>query len=226
MVYSAWCPPKRSGEVAIKLRRPEFVEVTYWEPTYDSEGNETSRAQVSKLEWGKKYAVTAKLKNALEDEAVNFKVRCVHYGMVAEESAKVKDGEVEVVFNSNAIGTELLEDLRDGDKLVYKCEAATADGRASKTTEDMPVVFTGELTVSIDPSNIADDDVYRLEDMNGKKYSQEKKVSEGVLKDNTHITLPFDSIIPGITYQLVCIQEGGKDVPVLSDLSFKELLER
>ena len=76
--HCAWCPPIRSGNFTVRLKRPEIQELKAEAVTYDDAGNETGSEESDTAEYG---------------GTVNVRITGSKAGFSGEKAVKISGGE-------------------------------------------------------------------------------------------------------------------------------------
>jgi len=98
-VHSAWCPPKRSGDLTVEMKRPELKELKW----LDSEGNSTEKNVI-----GEEVKLTVETKDIEDGKTVTLKIYPEGADTKRDKpvkilDAEVKDNKAEVEFNFEAL---------------------------------------------------------------------------------------------------------------------------
>jgi hypothetical protein len=108
--HSAWCPYKQSGNLTVKLIRPEIREITWEVITYDEGGNESGTEAAKEVVYGEIGIVRVKVKEVEEGGMVNIRIVRACDGYEETHSVEVKEGEAELRYAIQA-SRETLEGL-------------------------------------------------------------------------------------------------------------------
>ncbi len=225
-VHSAWCPWKKSDNLTVELKRPEFSDLIWEAVTYDDEGKETGSEAASEIRYGKTAIVKASVKNIDDGKYVNMRIYDEGNAntYLFEQAVKVEDGAIEFRWNAH-VSDRRLKMLTDTDTLTFFFTVDAGYGSYKQESGKLEAVFNAEIMISEIPGDINDNDKYVLESIDSKAYSQELKVQNDLISKDDYITLLFEKLLPGLNYRLKYIQEDEqKGNTIYDDLKFIDLV--
>jgi hypothetical protein len=226
-VHSAWCRYKESGNLTVELKRPEITDLKWEAITYDEQGNETGKEEVSEIEYGKSVVLSAKIKNLEDGDRVNL--------LVSEEGHTGKTDylfETPVQIHNGAIETRFipkmdrmrLENIKDGDSLSLVFTIACRNGTVCKESQSVAIVFSMYVKYKIKGEQISEEDSYTLTSSD-KAYRQTLNESNDIIPGDEYVTLKFTGIKPGKMYSLIYKNgKTGKEVVRWENIPFAKII--
>jgi phage baseplate assembly protein gpV/uncharacterized Zn-binding protein involved in type VI secretion len=206
--HSAWCPYKASGNVTVELLRPEITELKWEAITYDEYGNETGRAEVSEIEYGKPAFIVARVKDIEEGGYITIKILDKNNNLSKEKAVKIINGEANLEYTMS-LEDEILRNMTDNDEIKIKC---FADGNRIKQKEGdiIEVKFSYKLEYLIDKEKKENNDSFTLKSTDGV-YNKTLNFSNDIIPDDDYYTLLFTGVLPGKSYTLIFKRENSND---------------
>jgi hypothetical protein len=219
-VHSAWCPWKKSGNLTVELLRPEITDLKWEAITYDEQGNESGKEEVTEIEYGTTALLCAKTSGLEDGEYMNFTITNEATGFSETKSIQVKNNEVELRYDI-PVNREKLALLTEGEDLEYACAVETANKRAKRNGGQIKVGFTHIVEYAADKDAIENSVSYVLKSTDGE-YNQALDASSDAIQGDRYITLKFTQIIPGKRYTLIK-RINNKEIVEWEDKPFMEL---
>ncbi|MDC7238922.1 MAG: hypothetical protein PQJ50_01050, partial [Spirochaetales bacterium] len=227
--FTAWtlyCPKEQSSTMEVTRVLPEFSELKWELVSYDEEGNEDTREEVSEIEHGLTATLSARVENMEDGENVHLMIYEEGYEdpniPLTKRLIEIKDGMVTLTWPVKAT-RQRLEELTEDDELKYVFALQSLDGIRSEDSEAVQAVFVYRIDYLLDSENIENDDSYTLKSDTGN-YESTLSRSDDANPDVNKVTLLFTDILPGAEYSLV--KDDTEDEIVLFEKRpFQRLVE-
>jgi uncharacterized Zn-binding protein involved in type VI secretion len=199
--HSAWCPYKRSGNMRVKLIRPEIRDLKWEKILYDAEGNETGTEETDEIEYGKTVALKVKVKNIPDGETISIKlIKKDETASFFYTTANIINGAAETKWHVQ-FAKEWLESLEENKELQIAFAAEYAKRHTQQSSGFVKIVFGFLLEYILDEQKKNPKESYTLQSED-QSYSQQLTIQDDIKQGDEYISLLFKNILIGKRYTL------------------------
>ena len=228
--FTAWtlyCPKEQSSTMEVTRVLPEFSELKWELVTYDENGNEDTREEVTEIEHGLTATLSARVENMEDGENVHCYVYEEDYAEgdapVTRRLLEITDGMVTMDWAVKA-SRQRLQELTEEDELKFVFALEALEGIRSENSGSISPSFKTSIEVRIDKENHKENDKFILQSTDSS-YSTEKKIVDDNIENGSIINLEFEDILPGKIYTLKYLPENENDEMIyLQDVPFHYLI--